>query len=1219
MNKKNLKKTKGYITIIIVMVIPLFIATINNYSNFGSIFDEPVLIEPSPKTSLPLENSEWWNVSWDFRIPLSLTMVGDQQNAPIELFINFTKYFKDLNVDNSLLNTSSIRVVEYLSSANYYEVESQFDKYNTYNNRTNAIGDIIWILNGTTSHADSRDFFIYFNNGTKANVVDPNYDPIRIWHEGFEDFQVSDLLRPTDGQDNSHPNSWEISNTTKARGNSALKIWGNCWKASATGTISINSDTRITAKMRFDDPSIFREISGIGFRTGYTSIPDPQNSYNIRGNQVWGSAGSYKFRNQYYAADTFFWYTFDLDTETSLSSFNHIFYEADDDAYTNLNLFWDDISIWSKPVQTTPNNTIVSSFGDVQPIAFTLKIICKDEQGNLISNAEIFLSNNLEPSMNQDDLTDANGQWIFTDIKFNGMYNITVNYTQQGVQNPLTRTIYYYENYPITFLKQELVAHTYLTTIDFSVTDKDLNPIRNGYVVLKDGGSNDVSMGVLDASGETTLRWINDTDYDYNVYFDYDSLIDQSSYWQDSVEIASGTVFSGTHDVNIATEIVELNFNVTDNTPEKVPFANAKLRIYNETNYGNPSNTIANITVLPDGSAQFISFSNETSGNWGNYTLEIYFGGELRNFIADSEPISLNYNFTLYTQKTVSIEINLNMNIYNTTLNFIDISSDNYWGSEVSIEFNFTSQDPDFPNPTLVTPDELYIQILDDEQDPFSNIVSFISSEDSTGVFNATFNTKLFQLIGGTRYWIKITANYKNYILPEPLLKRFEVKALPTGLTIHNYSLNLLIDNEISEYYNENVNMSVNYYNALTYISLSGATLTYEWNYGIGNINPDPIHMGYYYFELDTHLAPNIGKYRIEITAMLENYTSYYQLMDINILSRQTTINQTSTLYQLSPEIYVLQSLNFSFEYEDTLTGLILDGLNVKSYNWYKLDDQGNPLSGPGNEGTGILEEDINKRYILDFDTETRETGDYTIFITLQKNNYELRNAFISLSIRYRPITVSFSATGLTGRELNIVKGTPINFKIVLTDPTNNSALLTGATVKLYVNNIEYDFTEISQGTYSVDFSTLNFDAFFMPNTISECYIEIEKVNYEADPITFVIIIGMEEIFPGFPMFYFLIIVIGILAIAGSLVAYRTIQQAKIPKFVKKARAMKKEIKGRKSISESLLYPSKEEYIVKKLGDKWDMLGLSLETILGLEDKKRKMLPESTEPKGGAE
>jgi hypothetical protein len=52
---------------------------------------------------------------------------------------------------------------------------------------------------------------------------------------------------------------------------------------------------------------------------------------------------------------------------------------------------------------------------------------------------------------------------------------------------------------------------------------------------------------------------------------------------------------------------------------------------------------------------------------------------------------------------------------------------------------------------------------------------------------------------------------------------------------------------------------------------------------------------------------------------------------------------------------------------------------------------------------------------------------------------------------------------------------------------------------------------------------------------------------------------------------------------------------------------MSKNIKGRKSISDSLLYPSKEEYIIKKLGDKWEMLDLSLEEILGYSTKKKNL------------
>jgi hypothetical protein len=246
---------------------------------------------------------------------------------------------------------------------------------------------------------------------------------------------------------------------------------------------------------------------------------------------------------------------------------------------------------------------------------------------------------------------------------------------------------------------------------------------------------------------------------------------------------------------------------------------------------------------------------------------------------------------------------------------------------------------------------------------------------------------------------------------------------------------------------------------------LEGATLSYSWDYGSGAINPDPLHSGYYYFEIDTSNSPNIGKYRIELTAILENYSTFEELMDINILRRPTSINGTTTLLQSSPEIYIGSAYNYSFEYKDVRLNEKLGDLEVVSYYWYKLDNNGDPLSGLGNEGIGDLIQSTDGIYIFDFDTESREVADYTIFITFQKNNYEVRNAFISLSIKKKPINVSLSATNLVGKQINVVKGTPIEFSLVLQDPTNNSALLVGATVILTINNVNYSFTEVSAGT----------------------------------------------------------------------------------------------------------------------------------------------------------
>ena len=68
---------------------------------------------------------------------------------------------------------------------------------------------------------------------------------------------------------------------------------------------------------------------------------------------------------------------------------------------------------------------------------------------------------------------------------------------------------------------------------------------------------------------------------------------------------------------------------------------------------------------------------------------------------------------------------------------------------------------------------------------------------------------------------------------------------------------------------------------------------------------------------------------------------------------------------------------------------------------------------------------------------------------------------------------------------------------------------------------------------------------------------------------------------------------------------YKRQQIARIPTFVKKARKVKKSIKSGDKISEALLYPSKEEYMVKTLEAKYKALGLSLDDLIGLKGKEK--------------
>jgi hypothetical protein len=155
-----------------------------------------------------------------------------------------------------------------------------------------------------------------------------------------------------------------------------------------------------------------------------------------------------------------------------------------------------------------------------------------------------------------------------------------------------------------------------------------------------------------------------------------------------------------------------------------------------------------------------------------------------------------------------------------------------------------------------------------------------------------------------------------------------------------------------------------------------------------------------------------------------------------------------------------------------------------------------------------------------------------------------------------------------------------------------------------------YQLVEFANGIYGFNYSTSNVNAFFSSTTLTGI-INITREDYFSEQLFITIVVEMEEIFPGMPIFYFLIIIFAIIAVIGSLVGYRVIKHAKIPTFVKNVREIKKEIKSGKEISESLLYSPKEVFVGEVVRDKWSTVGLSLGDILGIELKKSKKLLET--------
>ena len=93
-------KIRKFAVLLTIFVIPLMLTFLPSNSTYYSDVssDQNTDSDFTPGLSLPPTTYDWWNDSWDFRVPVGIEAIGGQQDAPVELFINFTEYFEDLNI-----------------------------------------------------------------------------------------------------------------------------------------------------------------------------------------------------------------------------------------------------------------------------------------------------------------------------------------------------------------------------------------------------------------------------------------------------------------------------------------------------------------------------------------------------------------------------------------------------------------------------------------------------------------------------------------------------------------------------------------------------------------------------------------------------------------------------------------------------------------------------------------------------------------------------------------------------------------------------------------------------------------------------------------------------------------------------------------------------------------------------------------------------------------
>ncbi|MFX1479572.1 MAG: LamG-like jellyroll fold domain-containing protein [Promethearchaeota archaeon] len=491
----------------------------------------------------------------------------------------------------------------------------------------------------------------------------------------------------------------------------------------------------------------------------------------------------------------------------------------------------------------------------------------------------------------------------------------------------------------------------------------------------------------------------------------------------------------------------------------------------------------------------------------------------------------------------------------------------------------------------------------------FLNVTKAVSDVNNGGLVQVAATEKTKWADNAATLWVKSIQYNSTYYLPSELAMTITIGGqtfsvldyvIGTGfISLSGFTRDQILTASIDTLSTVNFNLvlEIAYSKDVFYETLG--TLTYEvigapTIFGIVSYDSD---LGYYLQNIDTTLM-DADEYTVRFTFTKGHYTSTMKEFKLIVNERITSINGDLEFYRHLENIYIEEAVNFTFLYTDVLTGERITNLRTQSYIWENYDSDGNVLSS----GEGDIISTPSAQYILDFDTETRALGDYMLIITLDKDNYEYKNAMILLTINKRFLHYNLSDRFKNFRA-NVEQGKNIDITISLTDPTRGGIPLLNATVTLTISGTVYYFEHVANGTYMYSFSTSDINAFFTSQTLRGV-INVSKINYISQQFSIIIIVEMPT-FLGIPLFYLILIVSSIAVAAAALAGYRIYKNAKVPTYVKKVRSMKKAIKSKKDISESLLYRSKEVFVGENVNYKWEKIGLSLEDILNIKLKKK--------------
>ncbi|TFF97114.1 MAG: DUF2341 domain-containing protein [Promethearchaeota archaeon] len=1361
MNFKLQNKTKRKVITIsifwILLFIPIFSFLTLNFmatsesdkigNDVNNFSDETTIL-----TSQGDGEDIWWNYSWQYRVPIDVASTnGDLTDYQVCIDIELTEWY-----ENGYLNETG-KDIRFTNSS------GQELGFWIKNMNVTGGNSTIWVKIPDLKTTGTR---IYMYMGNPDAISGSNGEDAFDFFDDFEGTSLDSKWYDSDISSGSHT----VSNglLTVDSGGIGLqdpldfsvqdgymvetKCLFNVTSSGYSGTIPETSSSRFTTGSNGAGDATILYMRQNGQETIYYWVGDGStSSYNLGS----GTTGWLSTNDEWYLTGVS---VIGGDSNSiarlwrdgvNITSFTGVTWYKDMN-YISLGYFnggtsngQDTSYDWIRIRKYTPYEPTIS-VGNVEYAQ--LNITCLDIDGQRISGAHVYISNDTEPFLNQNGTTDENGMITFRDIP-TGYYNLTVNYTLNDELNPKTETVYYSENFHK--IEHELEIHLNLWTIDFEVDDVNGEPLDYGYInISAEGSENILSKQELSPTGRVQFIWNASKEYyNYSVYY-YNPDYTETNTLLYTGEVHREETYT-LYDLNKTAEFSSgYDHYVEDND----------VYLYDDSNYSGPNeivevrvicsnidDNLTSINVRYSGADHITSYTDETSADitykpyddgetiYGIETLRINFQNmsqsdgtiqlnltrtynqkitvnmsKLTLRVLDSSGvegvagIDLKVRYNNSVQEVVTLETDnegyaygdfttdfsfwyLNGTSYNFTLSFqgekqrFDVEQSNqYKPTEATwynysltvsdnivfklANINYTERRANFTDgygPSSVTWGEnmtfwvIYettntteydnwatdyqrwgketfttIKILDRDEDLLFEEdlqkTNVLSTND--GNFSITINSSRFSAGGaGNFYYAYIYGEKALWSSPERAYFGFAVNPISAEISLYNYtSLDAYNTDEIPQYYNELINISLGYNTILDNQLLGAETISYNWIKGGGtlanqSIKVHPTNSDYYYFTVDTSKVDLTGPYLFSITATKENYTTYTKYFNLDIKTRPTIVNNTidaSFTYKLD----IFEARNFSLEYNDTLTTERIGECEELYYNWWKLDDNGNRMYTPGNFGTEVenITENSNKLYIIDFNTAQKALGDYSLVVHIGKQNYKEQSVDFFITIQKRGFTSS-DLTDLDAATRTVEQGARVNIQLNLTDTSagRNGDPLEEASVYIMIGGRRINLTEsgTQPGIYQGTIPTTQYQTFFQGQTVT-CKLYVTKENYETQQVTFNVNVKMMSI-AGIPIFY---LVLGIsipLAIVTALGIYRYVQVARIPEFVKRTNKIKKEIKKGKSISDKYLYQSKEEYIAEWYEDDWKEVDLSIEDALGLEKGSKKTLDDES-MKGGA-